>query len=165
MFCGLCGVRNPDGARFCSSCGKPLGTAGGTAPPPPPPPPPPPRPQYAPPPPPQYAPPPPPPPQYAPQSPSPQPAYPQAPPQGVPQPNIATHLALAIVTTLLCCLPLGVIGIVYASQVKAKVAAGDYAGAAAASGKAKLFCIVGVVIGALATAGYVVYAMDALKRM
>lgn len=31
MFCPACGTKNPDGARFCASCGKPLPQGGGTA--------------------------------------------------------------------------------------------------------------------------------------
>lgn len=30
MFCRNCGHRNPEGSNFCSSCGKPLGEAGGS---------------------------------------------------------------------------------------------------------------------------------------
>jgi pSer/pThr/pTyr-binding forkhead associated (FHA) protein len=30
MFCTNCGHRNPEGANFCSSCGKPLDAADGT---------------------------------------------------------------------------------------------------------------------------------------
>ena len=29
MFCPNCGVRNPDEAKFCSGCGKPLPVQGG----------------------------------------------------------------------------------------------------------------------------------------
>lgn len=31
MFCPACGTKNPDDARFCASCGKPLPQGGGTA--------------------------------------------------------------------------------------------------------------------------------------
>jgi pSer/pThr/pTyr-binding forkhead associated (FHA) protein len=30
MYCTNCGHRNPEGSNFCSSCGKPLGEAGGS---------------------------------------------------------------------------------------------------------------------------------------
>jgi len=49
---------------------------------------------------------------------------------------IPNHLVWAILTTLFCCLPLGVVSIVYASQVDGRRAAGDLAGAYAASRKA-----------------------------
>ncbi|MDM7831035.1 CD225/dispanin family protein [Cellulomonas edaphi] len=75
--------------------------------------------------------------------------YPSAPPyQGgygpVPPPN---YLVWAILSTVLCCLPLGIASIVYSSQVNTKFAQGDYAGAQASSQKAKNFAIWGAVIG------------------
>ena len=70
------------------------------------------------------------------------------------------YLVWAILSTLFCCLPLGVASIVFAAQVDSKYNAGDYAGAQASSEKAKNFAIaaaaVGVVIGviyAIAVAG------------
>jgi hypothetical protein len=47
----------------------------------------------------------------------------------------------AILSTLFCCLPLGVVSIVYASQVDGKRAAGDVAGAQEASRKAGLWAL------------------------
>jgi len=58
---------------------------------------------------------------------------PPHPPSAVFVPN---HLVWAILTTLFCCLPLGVVSIVYAAQVDGRRAAGDVAGAFAASRKA-----------------------------
>lgn len=49
---------------------------------------------------------------------------------------IPNHLVWAILTTLFCCLPLGVVSIVHAAQVDSKRAAGDLAGAREASEKA-----------------------------
>jgi hypothetical protein len=43
------------------------------------------------------------------------------------------HLAKAIISTILCCLPLGIVAIVYASSVNGKFMAGDIAGAREAS--------------------------------
>jgi len=45
-------------------------------------------------------------------------------------------LVEAILVTLFCCLPFGIVGIVYASQVNTKFTAGDYNGAAVASKEA-----------------------------
>jgi hypothetical protein len=42
---------------------------------------------------------------------------------------VPNNLVWAILSTLFCCLPLGVVSIVYASQVDGKRAAGDVAGA------------------------------------
>ncbi len=55
------------------------------------------------------------------------------PPSG---PYVPNHLVWAILTTLFCCLPLGIVSIVYAAQVDGKRAAGDLAGAREASRKA-----------------------------
>lgn len=64
------------------------------------------------------------------------------------------YLVWAILTTILCCLPLGIASIVFAAQVNGKWAAGDYAGAQDSSQKAKRFAIwaaiVGVVVNVLA---------------
>lgn len=77
---------------------------------------------------------------------------------GTPPPN---HLVWAILTTLFCCLPLGIVSIVFAAQVNGKWQAGDYAGALDSSQKAKRFAIwalvagiiVGIIYGALAAVG------------
>jgi ABC-type Fe3+ transport system permease subunit len=59
-------------------------------------------------------------------------------PQGTPPPN---YLVWAILTTIFCCLPLGIPSIVFSTQVNSKWALGDVAGAQDASGKAKKFAI------------------------
>ena len=69
---------------------------------------------------------------------------------GAPPPN---YLVWAILSTVLCCLPLGVVSIVFAAQVNSKWAAGDVAGAREASNNAKNLAmwsaIAGVVAGIL----------------
>ena len=67
-----------------------------------------------------------------------QPPYGAQPQFGAPPDN---HLAWGIVTTLLCCFPLGVASIVFASQVNSKYATGDFAGALESSRRAKQFAI------------------------
>jgi Interferon-induced transmembrane protein/zinc-ribbon domain len=57
--------------------------------------------------------------------------------------NIPTYLVQAILVTLFCCQPFGIVAIVYAAQVGSKLAAGDYAGAQAASASAKMWCWIG----------------------
>lgn len=64
--------------------------------------------------------------------------------QPKPPPN---YLALAIITTILCCLPLGVISIIFSTQVNSKYMSGDYEGALQASKNAKLFWILSAVLG------------------
>jgi Interferon-induced transmembrane protein len=51
-----------------------------------------------------------------------------------PPPN---NLVWAILTTIFCCLPAGVVSIVYAAQVNSKWAQGDVAGAQKASQNAR----------------------------
>ncbi|WP_062073300.1 CD225/dispanin family protein [Demequina sediminicola] len=65
------------------------------------------------------------------------------------------YLALAIVTTILCCLPLGIWAIVQAASVNGKWVAGDRAGAIAASETAKKVSIWGIVIGAVGLVLYI----------
>ena len=75
-----------------------------------------------------------------------QPAYgqPDARPSGAPPPN---YLVWAILSTLFCCLPLGIVSIVFAAQVNSKFAAGDLAGAQDSSAKAKQFAIWSAIVG------------------
>ena len=63
------------------------------------------------------------------------------PPAGGTHEYIPNHLVWSILSTLFCCLPLGIVSIVYASQVDGKRAAGDIAGAREASGKAKFWAM------------------------
>ena len=58
-----------------------------------------------------------------------------------------TYLMEAIVATLLCCLPFGIMAIVYAAQVDSKFKAGDYPGAQKASYRAKTWYHVALVSG------------------
>lgn len=75
-----------------------------------------------------------------------QPGYGGYQPPAAPPPN---HLVWAILTTILCCLPAGVVSIVFAAQVNSKWAAGDYQGAYNASKNAKTWAIVSAVLGGL----------------
>lgn len=61
--------------------------------------------------------------------------------------RVESYLVWAILVTLFCFLPTGIVAIVYASQVSSKLAAGDHAGAVEASNKAKTWSIVSAVIG------------------
>jgi hypothetical protein len=61
--------------------------------------------------------------------------------------NVPNYLVWSILTTLLCCLPTGIVAIVYSSQVSTKLAAGDYTGAVDSSNKARTWCIVSAAVG------------------
>jgi hypothetical protein len=57
------------------------------------------------------------------------------------------YLVESILVTFCCCLPLGIVGIVFASQVDSKWNYGDHAGAIAAADNAKKFTLIGFAIG------------------
>ena len=64
------------------------------------------------------------------------------------------YLVESILVTIFCCLPLGVVGIVFAAQVNSKYDAGDYAGAEQASKQAKQFMMWGLIIGLVVLVAY-----------
>ncbi len=85
------------------------------------------------------------------------------PPQGTTVPN---YLVFAVVTTVLCCLPAGIPAIVYAAQVNAKLQAGDYGGAQAASKNAKLWCWISFGIGFVGIAFWIlILGVGMIRRM
>ena len=63
--------------------------------------------------------------------------------------EVQNYLIPAILSTVLCCLPLGVVSIIFATQVNSKVASGDIAGAMEASKKAKMFMFLSIGLGVL----------------
>lgn len=70
------------------------------------------------------------------------------------RPHVPNHLVWAILSTLCCCLPGGIVAIVYAAQVDGKLAAGDIAGAQASSRSAATWCWVSVIVGIVAGCAY-----------
>ena len=80
------------------------------------------------------------------------------PPGAMPQ-NVPTYLAQSILCTLFCCLPVGIVAIVYAAQVGGKVSSGDYAGALAASKNAKTWTWVSFGVGLAFIVIYVIVAI------
>ena len=73
----------------------------------------------------------------------------QQPPQSpvsneAPPPN---YLVWAIITTILCCLPFGVVSIIYAAQVNSKWQTGDFEGAKISSKNAKIWAWVAFGVG------------------
>ena len=63
------------------------------------------------------------------------------------EPMPSTYLVWAILSTLCCCLPTGVVAIVYASKVSPLYMRGDYKGAKDASEKACWWVIISFVAG------------------
>jgi hypothetical protein len=70
-----------------------------------------------------------------------------------PPPN---YLVWAILSTIFCCLPLGIASIVFAAQVNGKWQAGDAAGAQESSAKAKKFAIWAAIAGIIGSVLYLV---------
>lgn len=62
-------------------------------------------------------------------------------------PNINNHLVLAILTTIFCCLPFGIVSIVYAVQVNSALNAGNTQLAQMNSDKAKFWGMLSLWIG------------------
>lgn len=67
------------------------------------------------------------------------------------QPNVPNYLVQSILVTIFCCLPFGIVAIVFAAQVNSKLAGGDFAGATESSNKAKMWCWVSLGCGLAAT--------------
>ncbi len=87
----------------------------------------------------------------------------QPPPYGAPpgqyQEQVPSYLVFSILVTLFCCLPTGIVAIVYAAQVSSKQAAGDIAGAMAASSTAKTWCWVSLGLGLVGMVLYFVFVV------
>ncbi len=76
---------------------------------------------------------------------------PQQPLGQKPKTWLVESILVTIFMTLTCCLPLGIVGIVYANQVESKWKAGDYNGAHKASDNARIWTLVsfGLIIVAI----------------
>lgn len=68
----------------------------------------------------------------------------------------SNYLALAIVSTILCCLPAGIVSIVYATKVNGLYDDGKFQEAEKASKNAKTWGIVSV---AIALVGFILYLL------
>ena len=76
-------------------------------------------------------------------------------PEPTPQPtmpltadtDVPNYLVQAILVTIFCCLPFGIVAIVFAAQVNGKRKSGDYAGAIRVSENAKTWCWVSFGVG------------------
>lgn len=73
----------------------------------------------------------------------------------MPKPD--NNLALAIFTTVCCCLPFGIVAIIKASSVNSLFMAGNYPAAMDAAAEAKRWSLWGIGIGAVVSAIYFVF--------
>jgi hypothetical protein len=69
--------------------------------------------------------------------------------------TVPNYLVPAIIS-IFCCWPLAIPAIIFATQVNSKLAAGDTAGAADASKKAKMFSFIAIGLGLLGVLIYVI---------
>lgn len=66
------------------------------------------------------------------------------------------YLVWAILSTVLCCLPLGIASIVFSTQVNSKWTMGDVQGAQESARKAKNFAIASAAVSLVLIVGYIV---------
>lgn len=66
--------------------------------------------------------------------------------------SIPNYMTPAVLVTLCCCMPIGIIAIIFAAQVNSKLARGDVVGAKSASETARTLCWIGF-IGGVVVAG------------
>ena len=63
------------------------------------------------------------------------------------KPQIKDYMVFSILTTIFCCIPFGIIAIVYSSKVSKLIAVGDFEGASNASRNSKIWNIAALVSG------------------
>jgi cytochrome bd-type quinol oxidase subunit 2 len=63
--------------------------------------------------------------------------------------DVPSHLVWSILLTIFCCLPFGVVAIVYSTQVNGFLAARNYAGAQESSRNAATWCWLSFAVGLL----------------
>jgi hypothetical protein len=66
--------------------------------------------------------------------------------------RIPNYLVQSILVTIFCCLPFGIVAIVYASKVDTLQLTGDFQGAQSASNSAKTWCLISFIIGIIIVA-------------
>jgi hypothetical protein len=82
-----------------------------------------------------------------------------SPPTGY-SPTIPSYLAQSILVTIFCCVPFGIVAIVYAARVSSLLAAGDYQGALEASSKAKMWCWIAFLPGLISMVISIIAALS-----
>lgn len=70
------------------------------------------------------------------------------------EPMPPTYMVWAIISTICCCLPAGIVAIVFSSQVSTRYFCRDYEGARRASERAEIWIIIAIVAGIVVNALY-----------
>jgi hypothetical protein len=78
--------------------------------------------------------------------------------EGLP-PTVPSHMVWAVLSTILCCLPFGIVAIIYAAQVNTLVFRGDITGAMRASRTARNWVLATIGVGVLLGVAYAVAVM------
>ena len=81
---------------------------------------------------------------------------------GMPAQTVSNYLVWSILTTVFCCLPGGIVAIIYSSKVNTALALGDHGAALEAAKKAKMWNIIGLCVGLVFT---VLYSLVSLVPM
>lgn len=75
----------------------------------------------------------------------------------LPQTPPKNYLVESILVTVLCCLPLGIMGIINATKVEGLYAAGDYESAQRYADEAKKWCKFGLIGGIVVAVIYIIF--------
>ncbi|NET65306.1 MAG: CD225/dispanin family protein [Moorea sp. SIO1G6] len=73
--------------------------------------------------------------------------------------RVPNYLPQAILVTLFCCVPFGIVAIFYAAQVNTKFELADVEGAVTASDNAKKWCWISFISGAIILVLYVIASL------
>ena len=73
--------------------------------------------------------------------------------------KVSNNLALAIFSTICCCIPTGIVSIIYATKVDGLLKSGDVSGAKDAAKKASMCAWIGTISGAIFGVIYILLAI------